>query len=61
MTKLKLLLRGLIAATLRGNHEVMMGGTFANIRIRNEMVPGVEGGVTRPILFEDHALQASFR
>lgn len=33
----------------RGNHEVMMRGTFANIRIRNEMVPGVEGGVTRYI------------
>ncbi|MBP8543166.1 MULTISPECIES: aconitate hydratase AcnA [unclassified Citrobacter] len=31
----------------RGNHEVMMRGTFANIRIRNEMVPGVEGGMTR--------------
>ncbi|HYD29930.1 MAG TPA: aconitate hydratase AcnA [Azospirillaceae bacterium] len=31
----------------RGNHEVMMRGTFANIRIRNELVPGVEGGVTR--------------
>jgi len=30
----------------RGNHEVMMRGTFANIRIRNEMVPGVEGGYT---------------
>jgi aconitate hydratase len=30
----------------RGNHEVMMRGTFANIRIRNEMVPGVEGGMT---------------
>ncbi|MFO1154997.1 MAG: aconitate hydratase AcnA [Rhodospirillales bacterium] len=30
----------------RGNHEVMMRGTFANIRIRNEMVPGVQGGVT---------------
>jgi len=30
----------------RGNHEVMMRGTFANIRIRNMMVPGVEGGVT---------------
>jgi len=30
----------------RGNHEVMMRGTFANIRIRNEMVPGSEGGVT---------------
>jgi aconitate hydratase len=31
----------------RGNHEVMMRGTFANIRIRNEMVPGVEGGMTK--------------
>ncbi|MCH4891932.1 aconitate hydratase AcnA [Sphingomonas sp. SFZ2018-12] len=31
----------------RGNHEVMMRGTFANIRIKNEMVPGVEGGMTR--------------
>ena len=33
----------------RGNHEVMMRGTFANIRIRNEMVPGVEGGITKHI------------
>jgi aconitate hydratase len=31
----------------RGNHEVMLRGTFANIRIRNEMAPGTEGGVTR--------------
>jgi len=31
----------------RGHHEVMMRGTFANIRIRNEMVPGVEGGMSR--------------
>ncbi len=31
----------------RGNHEVMMRGTFANIRIKNHMVPGVEGGVTK--------------
>src|SRR3546814_378835 len=31
----------------RGNHQVMMRGTFANIRIRNEMVPGVEGGMTK--------------
>ena len=30
----------------RGNHEVMMRGTFANVRIKNLMVPGVEGGVT---------------
>ncbi|MEC9284733.1 MAG: aconitate hydratase AcnA, partial [Pseudomonadota bacterium] len=33
----------------RGNHEVMMRGTFANIRIRNEMVPGTEGGYTNHI------------
>ena len=31
----------------RGNHEVMMRGTFANIRIKNEMAPGTEGGVTK--------------
>jgi aconitate hydratase len=31
----------------RGNHEVMMRGTFANIRLRNEMVPGVSGGYTK--------------
>ncbi|HJP21908.1 MAG TPA: aconitate hydratase AcnA [Alphaproteobacteria bacterium] len=31
----------------RGNHEVMMRGTFGNIRLRNEMAPGSEGGVTR--------------
>ncbi len=30
----------------RGNHEVMMRGTFANVRLRNQMVPGVEGGYT---------------
>ena len=30
----------------RGNHEVMMRGTFANVRIKNLMVPGIEGGVT---------------
>lgn len=33
----------------RGNHEVMMRGTFANIRIRNEMVPNTEGGYTKHI------------
>ncbi|MFG1479509.1 aconitate hydratase AcnA [Xanthobacter sp. V4C-4] len=32
--------------TRRGNHEIMMRGTFANIRIKNQIVPGVEGGVT---------------
>ncbi len=31
----------------RGNHDVMMRGTFANIRIKNEMVPGIEGGMSR--------------
>ncbi len=31
----------------RGNHEVMMRGTFANIRIKNKLVPGTEGGITR--------------
>jgi aconitate hydratase len=33
----------------RGNHEVMMRGTFANIRIKNQMTPGIEGGVTKHI------------
>jgi aconitate hydratase len=31
----------------RGNHEVMMRGTFANIRLRNQLAPGTEGGITR--------------
>jgi aconitate hydratase len=31
----------------RGNHEVMMRGTFANVRLRNQLVPGVEGGFSR--------------
>ncbi len=31
----------------RGNHEVMMRGTFANTRIKNELVPGIEGGITK--------------
>jgi aconitate hydratase len=31
----------------RGNHEIMMRGTFANIRIKNAMTPGIEGGVTK--------------
>ncbi len=33
--------------TRRGNHEVMVRGTFANLRIKNRLVPGTEGGVTR--------------
>lgn len=47
----------------RGNHEVMMRGTFANIRIRNELVPGTEGGYTctpddpTPIPVFDAAMQ----
>src|SRR5699024_11705544 len=31
----------------RGNHEVMMRGTFANVRLRNQLAPGTEGGWTR--------------
>ncbi len=34
----------------RGNHEIMIRGTFANIRLRNQLVPGVEGGVTVDLL-----------
>jgi aconitate hydratase len=47
----------------RGNHEVMMRGTFANIRLRNEMVPGTEGGWTAiekggaPVFIYDAAMQ----
>ena len=37
----------------RGNHEVLIRGTFANIRIRNEIVPGTEGGVTKHMLSGD--------
>src|SRR5690606_15445090 len=31
----------------RGNHEVMIRGTFANVRIKNQIVPGIEGGITK--------------
>ena len=47
----------------RGNHEVMMRGTFANIRLRNEMVPGTEGGYTalkpggEPVFIYDAAME----
>jgi len=47
----------------RGNHEVMMRGTFANIRLRNEMAPGTEGGWTTtepggaPVFIYDAAMQ----
>ncbi|MGF7049373.1 aconitate hydratase [Paenibacillus sp. DS2015] len=37
----------------RGNHEVMMRGTFANIRIRNQVAPGTEGGVTTNLLNDE--------
>jgi aconitate hydratase len=37
-------------ASRRGNHEVMMRGCFANVRLRNQLVPGLEGGVTRNLL-----------
>jgi len=42
----------------RGNHEVMMRGTFANIRIKNEMMAGVEGGMTRH--FPDEKLMSIY-
>jgi aconitate hydratase len=37
----------------RGNHEVMIRGTFANIRLRNQLAPGTEGGVTRDLTRPD--------
>ncbi|ERF66990.1 aconitate hydratase AcnA [Cutibacterium granulosum] len=37
----------------RGNHEVMMRGTFANIRLRNQLAPGTEGGFTRDFTVAD--------
>jgi len=42
----------------RGNHEVMMRGTFGNIRIKNEMAPGTEGGVTT--LFPDNKIMSVY-
>jgi aconitate hydratase A / 2-methylisocitrate dehydratase len=39
----------------RGNHEVMIRGTFANIRLRNKLVPGVEGGYTKNLLTGEQA------
>lgn len=44
----------------RGNHEVMMRGTFANIRIRNEMIPGVEGGFTKDFTKPDQPVTAVY-
>ncbi len=40
----------------RGNHEVMMRGTFANIRIKNQLVPGSEGGITRCFVDEGEVM-----
>ncbi len=37
----------------RGNHEVMIRGTFANIRLRNQLAPGTEGGFTRDLTLDD--------
>jgi aconitate hydratase A / 2-methylisocitrate dehydratase len=37
----------------RGNHEVMIRGTFANIRLRNQLAPGTEGGFTRDFMSDD--------
>ena len=37
----------------RGNHEVMIRGTFANIRLRNQLAPGTEGGLTRDFTLDD--------
>ena len=45
----------------RGNHEVMMRGTFANTRIKNLMVPGVEGGVNSNGAFCHDALEPRAR
>ncbi|MGH8837552.1 MAG: aconitate hydratase [Actinomycetes bacterium] len=43
----------------RGNHEVMIRGTFANIRLRNKLVPGVEGGFTRDFSAAGRGQQAT--
>ena len=43
----------------RGNHEVMMRGTFSNIRIQNEMLPGVSGGYTKLVDVQDQHQQMS--
>ncbi len=40
----------------RGNHEVMMRGTFANIRIKNKLVPGTEGGITKCFVQEGEVM-----
>ncbi|MGW6904411.1 aconitate hydratase AcnA [Streptomyces sp. NPDC054940] len=44
----------------RGNHEVMIRGTFANIRLRNQLAPGTEGGYTRDFTRSDEGAPVSF-
>jgi aconitate hydratase len=44
----------------RGNHEVMVRGTFANVRLRNKLAPGTEGGVTRLLLEGDGSQMSIF-
>ncbi|QGN32909.1 aconitate hydratase AcnA [Microlunatus sp. Gsoil 973] len=44
----------------RGNHEVMIRGTFANIRLRNQIAPGTEGGFTRDFTSEDAPVTTVF-
>ncbi|WP_310252983.1 aconitate hydratase AcnA [Nocardioides sp. BE266] len=44
----------------RGNHEVMIRGTFANIRLRNQIAPGTEGGVTRDFTTTDGDVTSVF-
>ncbi|MFE4799153.1 aconitate hydratase AcnA [Streptomyces sp. NPDC056708] len=44
----------------RGNHEVMIRGTFANIRLRNQIAPGTEGGFTRDFTRSDEGAPVSF-
>ena len=44
----------------RGNHEIMMRGTFANTRIKNAMTPGVEGGVSRYVNGADGPVEAIY-
>ncbi|MEU6644041.1 aconitate hydratase AcnA [Saccharomonospora sp. NPDC046836] len=46
-------------ASRRGNHEAMMRGTFANVRLRNQLVPGVEGGFTRDVTGEVATIYAA--
>ncbi|WP_345524040.1 aconitate hydratase [Nocardioides conyzicola] len=44
----------------RGNHEVMIRGTFANIRLRNQLAPGTEGGWTRDFTLDDAPVSTIF-